>query len=193
MFKFNKLAAACAVVALASTAAPAIAAPYTAPSVEGTATVRLYDAIELLKVTDIDFGTVIRDASYAGGSSIAMAADGSTDCASVLGMSCTGATSAGAFTIRGDSGSDMSVRLDSTDYNPVTNELTLNNAGNSASVVLNLSFAGMTQDAGLNTFSVSGTGSATDITLYGSLDVPDSASAPNGVYSSTFDLTADYK
>lgn len=193
MFKFNKLAAACAVVALASAATPALAAPYTAPSVEGKATVRLYDAIELLKVTDIDFGTVIRDGSYTGGSSIAMAANGSTNCASVLGMSCTGATSAGAFTIRGDSGSDMSVSMSSANYNPVTNVLKLNNAGNTASVNLNLVFAGMNQDAGLNTFSVTGTGSATDITLYGSLDVPDSASAPNGVYSSVFDLTADYK
>ena len=193
MFKFNTLAAACSVVALATVATPAMAAPYTPPSVNSEATVRLYDAIELLKVSDIDFGTVIRDASYAGGSSIAMASDGTTDCATVTGMSCTGATTAGEFTIKGDSGSDMSVTFGSTNFNAATNVLTLNNAGNTASVPLTLQFAGMAQDAGLNTFAVTGSGSADPITIYGSLAVPDSATAPNGVYSSTFTLTADYK
>ena len=193
MFKFNKLAVACTVAALATTATPALAAPYTPPSVNSEATVRLYDAIELLKVSDIDFGTVIRDASYAGGSSIAMDATGATDCASVTGMSCTGVTTAGAFTIQGDSGSDMSVTFGSANFNAATNVLTLNNAGNTASVDLTLQFAGMVQDAGLNTFSVTGSGSADPLTIYGSLAVPDSTTAPNGVYSSTFSLTADYK
>ena len=67
----KKLAMAGSVAAFAL-ATPAFAAPYTAPSATGTATVRLYDAITLDKVTDVDFGVVIRDAAYAGGSSITM-------------------------------------------------------------------------------------------------------------------------
>jgi len=53
----KKLAMAGSVAAFAL-ATPAFAAPYTAPSATGTATVRLYDAITLDKVTDVDFGVV---------------------------------------------------------------------------------------------------------------------------------------
>lgn len=191
-------------LALAGTAAalgfatPAIAAPYTAPTASGTATVRLYDAIALLKVADIDFGTVIRDPTWTTGN-IVMDSAGATNCAIVAGVSCTGTTSAGHFTIKGDSGSDMSVSLAATagSFNPLTQTLTL--ANGASGVDLALSVSGMTQNIdpvtgnGLSSYSVTGTGAATDIKLYGSLAVGDSTVNPNGVYSATFVLTADYK
>lgn len=196
MTMIKTLATAASVAALAL-AAPAVAAPYTPPSQTGTATVRLYDAITLDKVDDIDFGVVIREATYAGGSSIALAADDSTDCASVAGLSCTGSPTAGEFTIRGDNGSDMSVTLGSADFDPVTKVLTLRNGTDSLN--LTLDWSGMTQDSdpltsdGLNTFSLTGTGSAQTISLYGDLEVKAAADAANGVYANTFTLTADYK
>jgi hypothetical protein len=192
MTMIKTLATAASVAALAL-AAPAVAAPYTPPSQTGTATVRLYDAITLDKVDDI----VIREATYAGGSSIALAADDTTDCASVAGLSCTGSPTAGEFTIRGDNGSDMSVTLGSVDFDPVTKVLTLRNGTDTLD--LTLDWSGMTQDSdpltsdGLNTFSLTGTGSAQTIMLYGDLEVKAAADAANGVYANTFTLTADYK
>ena len=112
----KKLAIAGSVAGLALASTPALAAAYVAPSVNGTATVRLYDAITLDKVSDIDFGVVIRDSTYAGGTSVSMNAAGATNCASVSGVSCTGSPTAGTFTIKGDSGSDMSVSLSSADW-----------------------------------------------------------------------------
>jgi len=190
----KKLAMAGSVAAFAL-ATPAFAAPYTAPSATGTATVRLYDAITLDKVTDVDFGVVIRDAAYAGGSSITMDATGVTDCASVVGLSCTGATSPGEFTLKGDNGSAMTVTVSSTDYDPVTNVLTLHNG--SDSLALTLSFAGMNQvldgsGNGTTAFDVTGTGANQTLSVYGSLQIKDSASAANGVYTTSYDLTADY-
>lgn len=184
-------------VAAFAVATPAMADPYTPPSVTGTATVRLYDAITLDKVSDIDFGVVIRDSAYAGGQSIVLSAAGTTDCATVSGLSCTGATSAGEFTLRGDSGSDMSVTVDSVDFDPVTRVLTLRNGTDN--LALTLAFGGMSQDLdpfsgdGLNTFSVTGTGAAQTLTVAGSLAVKASANAANGVYQASYQVTADYK
>ena len=191
----KKLAMAGSVAAFAL-ATPAFAAPYTAPSATGTATVRLYDAITLDKVTDVDFGVVIRDAAYAGGSSIAMDATGATDCATVVGLSCTGATSAGEFTLKGDNGSAMTVSVSSADFDPVTSVLTLHNG--SDSLALTLSFGGMTQNTdpvsgdGTNDFSVTGTGANQTLSVYGDLEIKASADAANGVYTSSYNLTADY-
>lgn len=172
----KKLAMAGSVAAVAL-ATPAFAAPYTPPSANGTATVRLYDAIALNKVDDIDFGTIIRDATFSGSATVSMAADSSTNCAVVANVSCTGAKSAGHFTIQGDSGSAMTVSLTSATYNPVTNVLQLANGGNSVDLALGVS--GMIQDIdpvsgnSLNTFAVSGTGALADIYLYGDLTFGD--------------------
>ena len=174
-------------------AVPAHADPYTPPSANGTATVRLYSAIDLQKVTDIDFGTIIRSAGASG--SVSMDSAGVVDCAAVVGVSCTGATSEGHFTINGDSGSAMSVSMSGATYDPATNEMVLINGTDSVSLALE--YAGMTQDVVLGvtqgTFAVSGTGSATDIKLYGTLTFGDSTAAPNGVYTAAFNLTADYE
>lgn len=174
-------------------AAPAQAAPYTPPSANGTATVRLYSAIDLQKVTDIDFGTIIRSAGASG--SVSMDSSGVVDCAAIVGVSCTGSPSEGHFTINGDSGSAMSVTMSGATFDPATNVMTL--ANGTDSVTLALEYAGMTQDVVLGvtqgTFAVTGAGSATDIKLYGTLSFGDSTAAPNGVYTASFNLTADYE
>lgn len=195
MTMIKKLAMA-GTAAFAFAATPALAAVYTAPSVSGTATVRLYDAITFDKVTDLDFGVVIRDAAYAGGTSVTMAADGSTDCSTVLGVSCTGSPTAAEFTLKGDSGSDISISMASADFDPVTKVMQLRNGTNSLD--LTLAWTGMTQDldglgAGTNNFSLTGTGADQTIALHGALAIKDSTGAPNGVYTSSFSLTADYK
>lgn len=196
MTMIKKLAIAGAAAAIGFAATPAMADVYVAPSVNGTATVRLFDAITLTKVNDIDFGVVIRDAAYAGGQSVSMDAAGVTNCAAVAGVSCTGSPTAGEFTIRGDSGTDMSVSLGSVDFDPVTGIMYLRNGANN--LELSLAWAGMSQDLdgagdGTNNFSLTGTGADQTISLYGDLAIKDSANAPNGVYSAAFDLTADYK
>lgn len=208
MTKFKKIALA-GVTALAFASTPVFAAPYTAPSASGKATVRLYNAIEFEKVTDIDFGTVIRDASLTGSVNVAMANDGTTDCASVAGISCTGSTSAGLFTIKGDNGSDMSVSISSADWDAPNTRLFLRQGADQ--LVLSLAVDGMVQDTTdvydntdpanpvllsstpNSNFSLTGTGATENIVFYGSLNIPDSATVPNGVYEATFTLTADYK
>lgn len=196
MTMIKKLAFAGAVAALGFAASPALADPYTAPSADATATVRLFDAISFDKVTDIDFGVVIRDSTYTGGTSITMDAAGATNCTSVLGLSCTGATSAGEFTLKGDTGSEVSISMSSADFDPVTKVMSLRNGADS--LALSLVWTGMTQDldvsaAGTNNFSLTGTGANQTISLYGDLAVKGSTDAPNGVYEASFSLTADYK
>lgn len=196
MTMIKKLAIAGTAAAIGFAATPAMADVYVAPSVNGTATVRLYDAITLTKVDDIDFGVVIRDSAYAGGQSVSMDAAGATNCAAVAGVSCTGSPTAGTFTIKGDSGSDMSVSLGSADFDPVSGLLYLRNGANN--LELSLAWSGMTQDLngsgnGTNNFTLTGTGADQTIALYGALAIKASVDAPNGVYQSTFSLTADYK
>lgn len=196
MTMIKKLAIAGAAAAIGFAATPAMADVYVAPSVNGTATVRLFDAITFTKVTDVDFGVVIRDAAYAGGQSVSMDAAGATNCAAVAGVSCTGSPTAGEFTIRGDSGADMSVSMASADFDPVTGIMYLRNGANN--LELSLAWAGMSQDLdgagdGTNNFSLTGTGADQTISLYGDLAIKDSANAPNGVYQAAFTLTADYK
>lgn len=196
MTMIKKLALAGSVAAIALASTPAMASAYVAPSVNGTATVRLYDAITFDKVSDVDFGVVIRDSTYTGGTSVSMGSTGATNCASVLGMSCTGSPTAGQFTIKADTGSDVSVSLGSSDFDPATGLMYLRNGSNN--LALTLAWSGMTQDltsggVGTNNFSLTGNGSNQTINLYGDLAIKDSASAPNGVYQAAFSLTADYK
>ncbi|MEO6432754.1 MAG: DUF4402 domain-containing protein [Sphingomicrobium sp.] len=187
----KKLALACSVAAIGF-AAPAQADPYTAPSANGTATVRLFSAIDLQKVQDIDFGTIIRSSGASG--SVFMSSVGAIDCTAVVGVTCTGAPTEGHFTINGDSGSAMSVTVSGATFDATDNTLLLSNG--TETVSLALEYAGMTQDVllGVNqsTFGVTGAGSDTDIKLFGTLTFGDSTVAPNGVYTASFNLTADY-
>lgn len=187
----KKLALAGSVAAIAI-AAPAQAAPYTPPSANGKATVRLYSAITLTNVSDIDLGTVIRQPLSGG--QVDISSTGVITCNSA-GVSCTGAASEGHFKIMGDANSNMSVTISGGDFDAASNILTLKNGTDA--VQLALQYAGMTQDVvssvPQSTFSLTGTGAETDIKLYGSLTFSGPEVDPNGLYEGFFTLTADYK
>lgn len=209
------------VAALAIASVPAAAQSYVAPSANGKATVNLYDAIEIQKVADVDFGTLIRDASYTSGS-VTLNASNTVGCAA--NMTCTGTTSTGVFNLKGDDGAEMQVTFAGAGYAPNGGEngtdlalagngqLTLvNTADSTKSVVMDVQVDGMTQDRTLTyvtpgdsssglvsysnntTFSTTGSGANQELRVFGSLAVPAAASAPNGVYEANFTLTADYK
>ncbi len=196
MTMIKKLAFA-GVAALAFAAAPAAAAGYTAPTANGKATVRLYNQITLSKVTDIDYGVVIRNAAGWGSEVISMDNAGALNCGTAVNMSCTGSPSVGEFTIQGDLDSEMSVEISGADYNEAVNELTLHNGADS--LIMAFQVSGMTQDldattsAPLTTWSLTGTGADQTLLFYGDLTVQDLATAANGVYEANYTLTADYK
>lgn len=187
----KKLALAGSVAAVAI-AAPVQAAPYLPPTANGKATVRLYSAITLTNQSNIDFGTVIRDPLSAG--QVDISSTGVITCNST-GVTCTGAASEGYFTIKGDASSNMSVTISGADYDAANNRLTLKKGTDA--VELALQYAGMTQDMVGTTpqasFSLTGTGAATDIKLFGSLTFAAPEVDPNGLYEGFFTLTADYK
>lgn len=200
MTMIKKLALA-GVAALAFAATPAAAAgPYTPPTANGKAKVRLYNQITLSKVTDVDFGVVIRGAGAWGAETVSMDDTGTVTCVGAD-LSCTGSPSVGEFTIKGDNNSDMSVKITGADFDAANNELTLRNGTDT--LVMSVQYGStLTQDVDLTdplnpvtleTFQVTGTGSDQTILLYGDLAVKNTSSAANGYYEANYTLEADYK
>lgn len=189
----KKIALAATVAATALTATPAMAA---APTASATATVRLYSALTL-KATQasMDFGAVVRESTYTGGSAIVLdASTGSVDCSASALLVCSGATKASAFTINGDNGANVEIKVSGTDYNKTTNVLKLKNGTFELPLTLSVSgLTGIATTTDLDDYSIGTNGSDQAFKMGGSLVIPaNSPTAPNGTYSGSYTLTANY-
>ena len=180
MTNLFKKAALAATVAGFAFASPAFAQSATQVNATGNATVKIYTPLTLTAVSGndtMDFGILAANgAPRAAASSFTMgglAASPTVSC--FAGWLCSGTPKAAHFTVAGTSGASVNVVLPAS--------ITLNSGANSVSV------STITSTLATPANTVLGA-SATAFAVGGTLDVP--ANTPDGVYTGTFSVTADY-
>lgn len=159
------IAAGSAMAALGLGASSAQAATATA-----TATAEILEQVTITQVSDLDFGTIVPDATNLETVSVAANAAGTRNCGI---LTCAGTVSSASFDVTGASG----LNVDITGLGALTQ---LSDGANNMSISLNGSAAVLAM-----------TGAAVALYVGGDLDV--AANQPAGVYTGSFDVTAEYQ
>lgn len=192
---FKKLAF--AAVGAAFIAATPAAAQGVSETQAATAKVKLWDALSLTAVTsEMYFGALVRSGSFTGTETLSLASDGTTNCASLVNVTCSDTPAAAEFTLNASNGSDVKITLSGAAgvFDPTNNELTLTD-GATGVLVATLALTGATADTSTtdtNDYTITGSGVDQTINVHGDLVIDNSTNAPNGVYSASYDVTAEY-
>jgi hypothetical protein len=170
MNKLLATAGAIAVLALTSTAAQAVT-----PATQATATAKIFKPLTITAVQNLDFGTIVLTGSSFTGEVVSMSQAGAVTCGSNPGvlLTCSGAPTAAQYKLVGTN--NAVVTISSPAFN-LTGPGTLAFTPNAPATV-NLGANGSTTGF---TFGIGGSISLDSTT-------------PDGVYSGTFAVTADYQ
>lgn len=168
------LATAGAVALLALTSATAQAA---SPSANANATAKIYHPLTITKKSDLDFGViVIKNTAFSTGEAVTVDTTGTvTACGLAADLTCTGTPKAAAFTLKGNN--NANVVVSSPAFNLTSGSNTLAVTPSSTSQVVNLGAGGDT--------------TGVDVPLGASISVL--GATPEGVYTGTWTVTADYQ
>jgi len=165
MISFRKKLAA---LSLAAAIVPAFTVDALAADATANASADVIQAIAVTKDADLGFGSIVSDATNA--DTVDIATTGTRTCG--VNLTCTGATTAAAFTVAGAASQAFAVTLPAN--------ATLSSGGNSMTV------DGFVDDAGTN---LDGSGAAA-FAVGATLNV--GANQVAGNYTGTFDVTVDY-
>jgi len=170
MNKIFLTAGALAALALAST--PAVAA---SPSAQANATAKIYKPLTISKTADLNFGTIVLAGAAFANETVTVATTGAVTCGSGGGnVTCGGTPTAAKFHLVGSN--NAAVTVNSPSFN-LTGPSTLSVTPTSLTQSVNLGAAG-------NTTGI-------DVPLGGSIIL--ASTTPDGVYSGTWTVTADYQ
>ncbi|MEO6226128.1 MAG: DUF4402 domain-containing protein [Sphingomicrobium sp.] len=160
-----------AIVLLALTSASAQAA---SPSAQASATAKIYHPLTISKTTNLDFGVIVISGASFAAETVALSTAGTVACGGGTNLVCSGSPTAARFHLAGND--NALVTVSSPAFN-LTGPATLAVTPTSLTQTVNLGAAGAT--TGVN------------VDLGGSIDV--GSATPEGVYSGTWTVTADYQ
>ena len=170
MNKLLATVAATALVALASSPAAAVS-----PATQATANAKIYKPLTISKVQNLDFGVIVLTGASFAGEVVSISQAGAVTCGSNPGvlLTCSGAPQAAKYHLVGTN--NATVTVSSPGFN-LTGPGTLAFTPNAPATV-----------------NLGGTGSTTgvDFSIGGSITL--ASTTPDGVYSGTFAVTADYQ
>jgi len=170
MQKLFTAAGALAMIAGASSPAAAVS-----PASQATANARIYKPLTIAKVQNLDFGVIVLTGASFAGEVVSMTQAGAVTCGSNPGvlLTCSGAPQAARYHLVGTN--NATVTVSSPGFN-LTGPGTLAFTPNAPATV-NLGAAGST--------------TGVDFSIGGSITL--ASTTPDGVYSGTFAVTADYQ
>lgn len=161
-----------AIAALALVSTPAAAA---SPSAQANATAKIYKPLTISKTADLNFGTIVLAGAAFANETVTVATTGAVTCGSGGGnVTCGGTPTAAKFHLVGSN--NAAVTVNSPSFN-LTGPSTLSVTPTSLTQSVNLGAAG-------NTTGI-------DVPLGGSIVL--ASTTPDGVYSGTWTVTADYQ
>ena len=168
----KKILATAAIAVLAFSSSSAFAA---SPSAQANATAKIYKPLQISKVTDLDFGTIVLAGAAFAGETVTVATNSSVTCGSGGGnLTCGGAPTAAKFHLVGSNNAMVTVNSPAFSLG---GPATLNVTPSSLSQSLSLGAAGLT--------------TGVDVFLGGSITL--ASSTPDGVYTGVWTVTADYQ
>ncbi|MBW0006804.1 MAG: DUF4402 domain-containing protein [Sphingomonas sp.] len=149
-------------------ASPALA---VSPTAQATGTARIYKPLTITKIQDLDFGTVILGAGAFTGETVTVSTAGAVTCGSGTGkITCSGSPKSAKFRLVGTA--NANVTLTSPGFN-LTGPSTLAVTPSSTSQTVTL------------------TAGPLDVSLGASVSV--ASTTPDGIYTGTWTVTADYQ
>jgi Mat/Ecp fimbriae major subunit len=165
------LATAGAIAVLALTSASAQAA---SPSADASATAKIYRPLVITKTADLDFGVIVIAGAAFPAEAVTVDTAGGVTCGGGTNLTCSGSPTAAQFHLVGSDNADVTVSSPSFSL--------------SGPAVLTVTPSSLTQVVNLG-----GSGSSTgvDVDLGGSINV--ASTTPEGVYTGTWTVTADYQ
>ena len=169
MNKFLATAGAIAVLALTGT--PAVAAT---PSAQANATAKIYKPLTISKTQDLDFGTIVLVGASFSNEVVTVPISGPIVCGGGSNVTCGGTPTAAKFHLAGSNNAAVTVNSPTFD---LTGPATLSVTPTSLTQSVNLGAAG-------NTTGI-------DVLLGGSITL--GSATPDGVYTGTWTVTADYQ
>ena len=162
-----------ALAALAITSTPAAAA---SPSAQAGAQAKIYKPLTISKASDLDFGTIVIVGASFAAETVTVDTAGTVACGAGGNLACGGTPKAAKFHLVGSNNADVKVSSPQFDLTgPGTATLTV--TPSSTSQVVNLGAAG-------NSTGI-------DVPLGASINV--SSATPEGLYTCTWTVTADYQ
>lgn len=173
----NRLFAAAAALAVVAFAAPALA--QSTASTTGTGSITVIRPLTVTKNADLKLGTVVRPASGSG-TVVVSAAGVRSVTGGVVGLSSGDTPQAAQFTVDGEGGQSVSVTVPAT--------FTMANGSDTLTVTTNNNLSG---SAAAQTLS-NATGAAGSLSFKVGGTVPVASTAPTGVYTGTFTVSAAY-
>jgi len=163
-----------ALAALAMTSTPAAAA---APSAQANAQAKIYKPLTISKASDLDFGTIVIVGASFAAETVSVNTAGTVACGAGGGnLTCGGTPKAAKFHLVGSNNADVKVSSPQFDLTG-PGSVTLTVTPSTTSQVVNLGAAG-------NSTGV-------DVPLGASINV--SSATPEGLYTGTWTVTADYQ
>lgn len=169
MNKFLATAGAIAVLALTGT--PAVAAT---PSAQANATAKIYKPLTISKTQDLDFGTIVLVGAAFANEVVTVPISGPVVCGGGTNLTCSGTPTPAKFHLVGSN--NAAVTVNSPSFN-LTGPATLSVTPTSLTQSVNLGATGNT--------------TGYDVFLGGSITL--GSSTPDGVYTGTWTVTADYQ
>jgi hypothetical protein len=169
MNKFLSAAGAIAALALSGTQVAA-----ATPSAQAAATAKIYKPLTISKAQDLDFGTIVLVGASFANEVVTVPTSGPVVCGGGANVTCSGTPTAAKFHLVGSNNAAVTV-------NSAAFSLT-------GPATLSVTPTSLTQSVNLG-----GTGNTTgiDVLLGGSITL--GSSTPDGVYTGTWTVTADYQ
>ena len=166
----KSIAYASAVAALVAVATPAAA---VSPASQATANAKIYKPLTISKVQNLDFGVIVLGAGAWAGEVVSISQAGVLTCGGGTNVTCSGAPQVAKYHLVGTN--NATVTVSSPGFN-LTGPGTLAFTPNAPATV-NLGATGST--------------TGVDFSIGGSITL--ASTTPDGVYSGTFAVTADYQ
>jgi len=166
----NKLLAIAASSALLALASPAAA---VSPATQATANAKIYKPLTISKVQNLDFGVIVLGSGAWSGEVVSISQAGALTCGGGTNLTCSGSPQVAKYHLVGTN--NATVTVSSPGFN-LTGPGTLAFTPNAPATV-NLGATGST--------------TGVDFSIGGSITL--ASTTPDGVYSGTFAVTADYQ
>lgn len=166
----NKLLATAATSAMLALASPAVA---VSPATQATANAKIYKPLTISKVQNLDFGVIVLGAGAWSGEVVSISQAGALTCGGGTNLTCSGSPQVAKYHLVGTN--NATVTVSSPGFN-LTGPGTLAFTPNAPATV-NLGATGST--------------TGVDFSIGGSITL--ASTTPDGVYSGTFAVTADYQ
>jgi hypothetical protein len=145
------------------------------PSAQASATAKIYHPLTISKTANLDFGVIVISGTSFPAETVSLDTAGVVTCGGAVNLTCSGSPTAAKFHLAGNNNALVTVSSPAFSLTSGSNTLAVTPSSTSQSVNL----------------GASGATTGVDVSLGGAINV--GSATPEGVYTGTWTVTADYQ